>query len=301
MTGKGKGYVIKLRDLALEYGYAELASVEGKSKIFRAGPRAIPPYPEALFPLSDGRSERVSDTDLVLNPKREWIRDRLETGWSPQTIFEELPCAVPRSNFYRYLHRHELMRNLLEERNVPEIIHAPGECLQIDWGKLFDLVDKKTGAKKTIWAFVGVLGYSRYEMVRVVERLDFPTTIEALTSMLEELGGVPRKITSDNPKVFIKEASLYEPLANPAFERFASSYGFTIEALPPADPKKKGKVERQMPKARSLFESYDQSQYELSTAQSHIDRKIKISTIRQQFVCVLIIYSRKMMILQLNK
>jgi hypothetical protein len=69
-TGKGKGYVIKIRDMAIEYGYIELASRDGKSKLFKQGTKAIPPYPEALFPLKDGRSERMADTDLALDPKR---------------------------------------------------------------------------------------------------------------------------------------------------------------------------------------------------------------------------------------
>jgi hypothetical protein len=70
------------------------------------------------------------------------------------------------------------------------------------------------------------------------------STVMALQSMLLELGGVPRKITSDNTKVFVTETSNHEPLLNAGHERFASQTGFTIEALPPADPQKKGKAER---------------------------------------------------------
>ena len=279
-TGKGKGYVIKIRDQALEYGFIELASVDGKSKLFKAGAKAIPPYPETLFPLKDGRSERAADTDLVLDPHRDWLKERLEAGWSRQTMFEELACVVPRSNFYRYLERHKL-KPPPHVRNVIELIHEPGECLQVDWGKLFDVVDPATGKKKTIWAFIGVLGHSRYEMVRVVERLDFRTSIEAVISMFEELGGVTRKVTSDNPKVFVKEASDYEPLLNPAFERFASHYGFTVEALPPASPEKKGKVERQVSYVRRLFEAYTKGDYEVASAQAHIDRKLTVANERK--------------------
>jgi len=278
-TGKGKGYVIKIRDLALEYGYIERAITESESKTFKAGVRKLSPFPEALFPLLDGRSEKVSETDMALAPRREWIDERLELGWSPQTIFEELPLSIPRSNFYRYLHRHKLMSKVL--RNVMEIIHAPGECLQVDWGKLFDVVDSATGKKKTIWIFIGVLGHSRYEMARVVERLDFATTIEILISMFEELGGIPRKVTSDNPKVFVKKACLYEPLINPGFERFASHYDFTVEALQPEDPETKGKVERMVPVKRRLFESYEVKNYSLESAQAHIDRKLRIANERK--------------------
>ncbi len=279
-TGKGKGYVSKIRDLALEYDYIEPIVNNDSAKLFRAGRKTFPPFPESLFPFRDGRSDRAVDTDLVLDPQRDWMKERLELGWSPQTIFEEIPCVVPRSNFYRYLHRQSLMRVPIA-RNVMELIHAPGECLQVDWGKLFDVRDPITGKKKTIWIFVGVLGHSRFEMARVVERLDFATTIEILISMFEELGGVPRKVTSDNPKVFVRTASDYEPLINPAFERFASAYGFTVEALPPASPEKKGKVERLMPMKRRLFESYDLATYSLQTAQAHIDRKLLIANERR--------------------
>ena len=193
-TGKGKGFVIKVRDLALERGYIVCATEVGsKEKRFTSGPQPLPPYPEALFPFHDGRSEKASETDVAMEPQAEWVKERLEAGWSPQSIFEELPLAVPRSNFYRYLSRHNLKR-VRPARNVLELIHEPGECLQIDWGKLFDVVDQRTGRKKTIWIFIGVLGHSRYEMARVVERLDFTTTIMALISMLEEIGPLARQI-----------------------------------------------------------------------------------------------------------
>jgi len=276
-TGKGKGYIIKIRDLAREYGYIEVSKVN--NKIYTSGSRLIPEFPVALFPLRDGRSEKVSETDNILDPNRDWMKERLELGWSPQTLFEELPVSVPRSNFYRYLHRTKLMKDAVA-RNTVELIHTPGECLQVDWGKLFDVVDTN-GCKRSIWIFIGVLGHSRYEMARVVERLDFATTMEVLISMFEELGGVPRKVTSDNPKVFVQKASDYEPLLNPAFERFAGHYGFTVEALPPSAPEKKGKVERMVPVKRRIFESYDLSTYTLETAQAHLNRKLSITNERK--------------------
>lgn len=88
-------------------------------------------------------------------------------------------------------------------------------------------------------------------------------------------------MTSDNPKVFVQTASEYEPLLNPAFERFAAHYGFTIEALPPADPQKKDKVERMVPMKRRLFESYNLENYTLKSAQDHIDRKLGIANERK--------------------
>lgn len=270
-TGKGKGYVIKIKDMAIEYGF--LMATSENDKIFKTGPKLIPPFPEALFPLKDGRSEKFIETDNILEAHKSWIIEKLEVSWSPQTVFEELPVQLPRASFYRYLHRYNLM-NKDVFKNVPEIIHAPGECLQVDWGKLTDIIDPITGKKKTIQVFIGTLGHSRYRMARVVESGDYKTTIEILMSMLTELGGVPRKITSDNARVFVKKADKYEPEINPAYERFSSHYGFIVEALPPADPRLKGKVERQVDPIRRLFESYDFNIYNKETAQAHINRKL---------------------------
>jgi hypothetical protein len=254
---KGKGYVIRIRDLAVEYGFIEMLSSE--PKIYRRTERQLPPFPEALFPIKDNRKSKASDTDKILDPQKIWIKERLDLGWSPQTIFEELPVSVPRANFYRYLGRQNLNK--------------------VDWGKIFDV--DVNGKRRAIWAFIGTLGHSRYTMVRVVERGDFETTIKVLTSMFAELGGVPRKVTSDNPKVFVNEASMHEPILNVGYERFSSHYGFTVEALPPADPEKKGKVERTVQLVRRLFESYDESRFTLLTAQEHIDKKMKIANERR--------------------
>ena len=117
-------------------------------------------------------------------------------GKNPRRV-KVLP--VGRSSFYRFIHRHGLYLVGESTRRVaPEIIHYPGEALILDWGKLRDVVIE--GKRKTLWVFVGVLGFSRYLMVRLVWSNDLPTTVSAIESMLKETGGVPSRITSDNPK-----------------------------------------------------------------------------------------------------
>lgn len=243
----------------------------------------LPPFPEAVFPDPvDGRCLKSSEVDGALLQRKDWVQDRLGAGWRPITVFEELDMPVARASFYRFLHRHGLFSVGKHYRRViPEIVHQPGEALQLDWGKFRDVIDPETGKKKTLWAFVGILGYSRYTMVRLVWSNDIPTTLTAIESMLQELGGVPSKITSDNPKCFAIEASNYEPLLNPAFERFAHHYGFIIECLPPRDPQKKGKVERQMPFMRRLYEAHGPSWYGLDESQSYMDKKLSIANERK--------------------
>jgi hypothetical protein len=116
--------------------------------------------------------------------------------------------------------------------------------------------------------------------VRLVFSNGVEETLRALESILRELGGVPFKVTTDNPKCFAIEASRYEPLLNIAFERFAAHYGFIIECLPPGDPQKKGKVERMVAFVRRLFESHGGWQ-DLNEAQEYLNQKLKLANDRK--------------------
>ncbi|MSP19805.1 MAG: transposase [Bdellovibrionales bacterium] len=118
-------------------------------------------------------------------------------------------------------------------------------------------------------------------MVRLVWSNDSVSTFATLELMLQEIGGVPSRMTTDNPKCFALQASKYDPLLNPAFQRFAAHYDFKIECLPPADPEKKGKMERMVPFARRLFEAYPKDFVSLENAQGYMDRKIGIANQRR--------------------
>lgn len=271
LLGVGDRRIRKVRALAETYGYL-------------TGAAPLPPYPEALFPDGpDGRSNRRSEPDLLLSSRKDWIVERLHAGWHPITVLEEVGLPIARSSFYRFLHRHGLYQlgDKARVRVVPEIIHAPGEALLLDWGKLRDVIDENTGKKRTLWAFVGVLGFSRLLMVRLVWSNSVAETVPAIESMLREMGGVPSRITSDNPKCFALEASKYEPLLNPVFERLASHYGFLIECLPPSDPQKKGKVERPMSYVRRLYEAHGDAWHGIEESQNYLNRKLAIANERK--------------------
>lgn len=271
----GKKRIKRLRGLGRKHGYL---AAEG----YGPGPTAIPAYPEALFPdRLDGRSEKLSREHELLDGERGWIKERLEVGWQPITVFEELPerlGGISRSSFYRYLKRAGLDREGRHYRRVvPEIVHAPGEALLVDWGKLCNAYNPATGKTGTAWAFVGVMGYSRLRLVRLVWRMDVETTLEALADMFRELGGVPRKVTMDNAKCISLEASRYEAALNPVAERFAGHYGFFFECLPPAEPQMKGHVERQIPYVRRLRQSRDGAWENLDAEEAHLRRKLALA------------------------
>ncbi len=260
----------------------------------KPGSTPLPAYPEGLFPdFIDGRTLHLSPSHQLLEPHRSWIKERLEAGWHLVTVYEELPVpGISRSSFYRYLARNGLNRLGENHRVIPEIIHMPGSALLLDWGKLCDVtvhsvagsprgIDSVTGKKAPLWIFVGVLGFSRYMMVRLVWTNDTITTLKAIESMFQELGGVPHKLVIDNPKCFALIASKYEPLLNPAFERFASHFSLLIECLPPGDPQKKGKVERSIPYVRRLYEAHGSDWKGLEEAAEYMGRKIVIANERR--------------------
>lgn len=272
--GVGKRRIKKLYSKALGAGYITLL-------------RPLPPFPEKLF------SEKLEDTnepksstpksiyDELLSPYLADIKTKIELEYHQVTIMEELPIKVPKSSFSRFLKRHglELKKKKLN-KVVPEIFTEPGDVLQLDWGKIRDVIDPETGKKKTLWALVGVLGFSRFMMVKFVWTNSVEVTMNAIEDMLREMGGVPRKIVSDNPKCFATTASLYEPVINVAMERFAHHYGVIIDCLPPRRPELKGKVERLMPYARRLFESYGEF-VSLEHAQEHMNKKLIIANERK--------------------
>ena len=118
--------------------------------------------------------------------------------------------------------------------------------------------------------------------VRLVWTNDVVTTLDAMECMFREIGGVPSRMTSDNPKCFSLKADRYDPVLNPALQRFAAHYNdLVIECLPPRDPKKKGKVEKMVPFVRRLFEAYPKDWVSLEHAQSYMDKKIGIANQRR--------------------
>lgn len=267
--GVGKRRVKETRQRALAAGYLD-------------GSTPIPAYPEALFPDPvDGRTQKESQGWKELTPHLEWIKERLESNWHAVTVYEELPVKVTRSCFYRFLAKHGLTKELPRQalRVVPEIVHAPGEALQVDWGHLWN-APSSDARKVKIWVFVGVLGYSRVTTARVMTVCDQQHTLCALAEMYEAIGGVPKRTTSDNPKVFALKADRYEPVIHPIYERFANHYGTVIECLTPRTPQQKGKVERIIPYIRRLLEAFPGDRGDVAAIQAYLDRKLTLANER---------------------
>lgn len=118
----------------------------------------------------------------------------------------------------------------------------PGEEAEIDFGYVGMMRDGEGNFRKT-WAFVMVLGWSRYAYVKFVFNQKVETWLRCHRNALEFFGGVPRRCVIDNLKSGITQAIWDDPQVQMAYRECAEHYGFLILPCRPATPEHKGKVE----------------------------------------------------------
>ena len=119
---------------------------------------------------------------------------------------------------------------------------SPGAQAQMDYATY--TIDFTEEGPRRVHLFSYILGYSRRQYIRFVERQDFATTIRQHVRAFEHLGGVAATCLYDNMKVVVTEYDGEEPIYNTRFLAFATHYGFRPWACRPRRPQTKGKVER---------------------------------------------------------
>lgn len=129
---------------------------------------------------------------------------------------------------------------------VPQAVQRfetlPGQQAQVDWA-YFQYLDR--GRKRTVYAFVFVLSYSRFIYVEFTERMDLDTLLRCLLNAFEACGGVPQEVLFDNMKQVVLTRDEYgQPEWHPRFADFAALVGFRPKACRPRRAQTKGRVER---------------------------------------------------------
>ena len=129
----------------------------------------------------------------------------------------------------------------------------PGEQTQLDYGKVGLLWDPQTERRRTVYAFVGTLCWSRYKYVEFVWSQDEQNFVGSHLKMFVFWGGVTQVLVPDNLKSGVLKPDLYDPQLNPLYRQMGQHYGCFIDPARPGQPKDKGKVERVIPPVRDLF------------------------------------------------
>jgi hypothetical protein len=94
-------------------------------------------------------------------------------------------------------------------------VHIAGERLFVDFaGHTMEVIDAATGEIHRAEIFVAVLGASSFIYAEATASQALDDWIGAHVNALNAIGGVPRRIVSDNLKAGITKACFYEPTVN---------------------------------------------------------------------------------------
>lgn len=191
----------------------------------RGRPRAKP----AVASLAEGHRERIT----------RWWRQ----GVQGTTIHAALVRGHGFTGSYSSIRRFLAGLEATHPQATTVLEFAPGEAVQVDFGKGPAIVDASTGEVLSTWIFVMTLAWSRHAYAEVVTDQKVATWLGCHRRAFEWFNGVPARVTIDNPKCAITRACYHDPEVQRAYAECAEGYGFKIEPCPPRDPKKKGRVE----------------------------------------------------------
>ena len=158
------------------------------------------------------------------------------------------------ANFCHYLNSKKEFADYFKQKR-PSKVEKPvlrfettaGTQAQLDWKEDIPFL-LASGETITINVFVFLLSYSRFR----VYRLSLSKTQEVLFSLLndalEQLGGVPEELLTDNMKTVMDQprTSTSEGKVNYRFAQFAKDYGFRVQPCIAGRPQTKAKVEAPM-------------------------------------------------------
>lgn len=119
-----------------------------------------------------------------------------------------------------------------------------GREMMVDFaGDKLHIVDINTGRKRPVELFVSTLPASDYPFAMAVESQSIEDFILGCRSALEDYGGVPVTITTDNLKAAVIRSDRYQPEVNKVFEDFCNHYGMVHTPARAYKPRDKALVE----------------------------------------------------------
>jgi len=205
----------------------------------------------------DAVSQRRPGRPRKLAPYESWLRRRVEAAAPvrlPATVLKRELSAMGYDGSERTLRR--FLAGLKPEPVMEPVVRfetAPGHQAQMDWGEY------RLGRRK-VYAFVGVLGYSRWLYLEYVMSTRSEMLIACHRRMFGAFGGVPREVLYDNMKTVVTGRDAYgrgRHRFHDALWALAGECGFRPRLCRPRRPRTKGKVERSIDYvANSFFHPY---------------------------------------------
>ena len=213
---------------------------------------------QIVVKLLPKRNERPAPGSEQLLPHVEELRDlinRAQEALKPKTAFlvvcKKYELSVSYATFKRFARQQGLSR--VERKQMIRIELPPGLETQLDYGKVGTLREAPRGAARVVWAFCGVLTYSRLPYVQFVYSQDQKSFVGSVVLMVEFYRGCTQFISPDNLKSGVIKPDLWDPQINRALAEAAEHYGLFVDPCRVGRSTDKAKVERFVPVARELF------------------------------------------------
>lgn len=192
-----------------------------------------------VLAVSSGKPATGSCVEPFRKQVKEWAGNEVEC----RTIFPNLKRNHGFTGSYSSVYRFVKTLNPTLPKATMHLDFAPGEAAQVDFGTGPALVDGETGESVKTWFFLMALCWSRHQYAEIVLDQKVETWLNCHRHAFEWFGGVPKKIIIDNAKCAITRACTRDPQVQRAYADCAEGYGFKIDACPPREPQKKGRVE----------------------------------------------------------
>lgn len=195
-----------------------------------------PEVPTDLPPLPSTNSTQIL-------PYTATIRNALLQKLSAQRIYQDLVEEHGYTGSYDAVKRYARKLRKKVRGFTDRLKHLPGREAQVDFGKATCRV-LIGGKLKRVWFFKMTLTCSKHAYEELVESQDLETFLRCHERAFAFFGGVPEIVTIDNLKAGVIEASIFDPVLNETYLKFASHWGFAANPCMPLRPEHKGVVER---------------------------------------------------------
>ena len=222
---------------------------------------------EATTPMT-GRPNKSSE---ILTNYISEIKKHIEAGLKLKTIYEVLieqhELKISYSSFKRFTRKNKL--RIIKNGTTCRLEKHPGEELQVDYAKMGMLYDPLHKKRKTVYAFIGTLSFSRHKYVEFVYSQDQQSFVQSHVKMFNYFGRAPKIVIIDNLKSGVIKPDLYDPKLNRAYNEMAEYYECFINPARVATPKDKPIVERDVQTVREQFKKFKAINENLSITEAN--------------------------------
>ncbi len=210
----------------------------GLATISRPGPRqASTPIEAKLAPWADQIYQWLTGDGLQMTRIQELLRER--------------DCRVSYTSLYRFVARRNWQGRNRRTMRMEE--SPPGEVAELDFGRLGLMEDPETGRRRTVWALIVVLAYSRHSFVWPTHGQKLEDVIAGLEASWAFFGGIPKYLVVDNFPAAVAGADALHPRLTRGFLEYSQHRGFITDPARVRRPKDKPKVERGVQYVRERF------------------------------------------------